>query len=102
MGAEIRGTGELDSIHPELESLLRKRDFTRAATLARKCLDLAETTSERDPSDVAQHLHKAADLSSVHRMYAQAEPLYRRALAIRESLGSETTAVRATLSALGT
>ena len=75
--------------------------LSEAENVAKKALELAETT-EPNELNVATSLNRLGDIYLWQARYGDAEPLYNRALAIRERLlGPEDPAVAETLNGLG-
>ena len=74
----------LDRRIVELLKNLTKHD--EAEGLARKALEIAESTAGRDSPIVAQRLDNLAFTIRVQHRYREAEPLLLRALSIRENL----------------
>ncbi len=95
--------GELKTLNDEVTSLIEKRQYDRAATLAKQALDLAEKPGTPDSPDLATSLHNFAEVYLAQGKFALAEPLLKRALAIREkSLGPDHPDVARDLSNLAT
>ena len=71
------------AISEEAISLYKKGDYERAVAAIKKSLALAEKTVGPDHPDTATSLNNLAELYRDHNRYVEAEPLYKRALAIR-------------------
>jgi tetratricopeptide (TPR) repeat protein len=71
-------------------SLYQRGEFDRGVLLAKKALEIAESTVGPDHPTVATSLNNLASFYRARNQYAEAEPLLGRALAIREkTLGPE-------------
>ncbi len=78
-----------DSIMADAGKAYRQADYAEAEKLLLSALKEAEKFGEQDPR-LATSLNNLAVLYNAQGRYAQAEPLYQRALAIREkALGPE-------------
>ena len=75
---------ELDTLNQEVMDLYRTGDYDQAVALARKSVELAEKSAGPDHPDVATGLDYLGFLYDTQGQYAQSEPIYKRALAIRE------------------
>ena len=86
-----------DSIMAGAARAYQQADYAQAEKLLLAALKEAEKFGEQDPR-FATSLNNLAELYRAQGKYAQAEPLYRRALAIREkALGPEHPNVAAVL-----
>ncbi len=89
-----------DSIMADAAKAYQQADYAQAEKLLLAALKEAEKFGEQDPR-LAASLNNLAALYDTQGKYAQAEPLYRRALAIREKvLGPEHPAVATSLNNL--
>ena len=78
-----RGAGiEWDILNQEVMELYRTGKYERAVIVAKKALQVAEENAGPDHPDVAASLNNLALLYRAQGQYAQAEPLYKRSLAI--------------------
>ena len=53
---------ELKTLNDEVTALLEKRQYDRAATMAKQALDMAEKAGTPDSSDLATSLHNFAQV----------------------------------------
>ena len=80
-----QGAGiEWDTLNQEIMELYRTGKYDRAVVVAKKALEVAEENVGPNHPDVATSLNNLAELYDTQGQYAQAEPLYKRALAICE------------------
>lgn len=97
--------GELEALNQEARELVRAGKYELAVVKGKKALALASLKGAEDP-DVASTLHKLAKLylakpNVTRERYEEAEPLYKRSLAIWEkSLGPEHPNVATSLNNL--
>jgi tetratricopeptide (TPR) repeat protein len=86
-----------DSMMADAAKAYQQADYAQAEKLLLAALQEAEKFGEQDPRFAAS-LNNLAELYRVQAKYAQAEPLYQRALAILEkALGPEHPNVAAVL-----
>lgn len=91
---------EWDILIEEARELYGAGQLDRAEVVAKKALDLAEKNIERGP-DVATSLDNLATVYLLQDQYGQAEPLLKRALAIKtKALGPDHPDVAWSLNAL--
>jgi len=76
---------EATNLDSQIASLVEQNNLDQAITFARRALSLREEFG-RESAEVAESLHILAILYHRKRDYVQAEPLYRRAVAIYEKL----------------
>ena len=70
-------------------SLYRQGQYDRTVVVAKKALQVGEQKVDPDHSNVDTSLHNPAALYQTQGQYAQAEPLYKRSLAIpRENVST--------------
>ena len=82
-GAPVYAQGvEWDTLNDEVMSLYRQGQYDRAVVVAKKALQVAEQNVGPNHPDVATSLNNLALLYQTQGQYAQAEPLYKRSLAI--------------------
>ena len=100
--AFAEGAGiEWDILSQEAVSLYQNGQYDRAATVAKKALEVAEKGVGPDHPDVATSLNNLALPYASRGQYEQAEPLYLRSLAIWEkTLGPDDPSVAASLNNL--
>ena len=91
---------EWKSLNDEVNSLYRQGHYDRAIVVAKKALQVAEQAGGPDHPDVAQSLNNLAELYQTQGQYAQAEPLYKRSLAIWKALGPDHPDVATSLNNL--
>jgi tetratricopeptide (TPR) repeat protein len=75
---------EWQILNQEVMALERAGQYDRAVGVAQKALQVAEQNVGPSHPDVAMSLNNLAALYRTQGAYAKAEPLYKRALAIRE------------------
>lgn len=86
-GAAVHAQGiEWETLNDEVNSLYRQGRYDRAVVVAKKALAVAEEAVGPDHPAVAQSLNNLALLCYAQGQYAQAEPLYKGSLAIREKV----------------
>ena len=78
-----KGT-DWETHNDDFESLYRQGRYDRALVVAKKRLQVAEQALGPDHPDVAASLNNLAELYDSQCLYQQAEPLYKRSLAIWE------------------
>ena len=89
---------ELRAALGEAAALHKKGDFSEAATVCQRALELAERVSGPEHVRTADVLNKLAILYDDMGEYSKAEPLYQRSLKIRESkFGPDHLAVASSL-----
>ena len=71
---------EWDILNDEVQELYRTGKYGRAVVVAKKALEVAEENVGPYHPDVAASLNGLAELYRTQGHYAQAEPLYKRAL----------------------
>ena len=81
MPAHARGN-EWKTLNDEAHSLYRQGSYDLAVGVAKKALQIAEQAFGPNHPDVATSLNILGDLYVAQGRYAQAEPLYKRSLAI--------------------
>lgn len=77
---------EASRLNNQVVELYEQGRYREAIPLAQRALAIREKALEKDHPDVAQSLNKLAELYRALRDYSQAEPLYKRALAIVEKV----------------
>jgi len=100
--ALAEGAGiEWDILNQEVNELRRTGKYDRGVVVAKKALEVAETSVGVDHPDVATSLNNLAGLYDTQGQYASAEPLYKRSLAIKEkALGPDHPSMAASLNNL--
>jgi tetratricopeptide (TPR) repeat protein len=83
---------EGSALNAKVEELYRDGKFVEAIPLAQQALAIRERTLGPNHPDVATSLTNLALLYASQRRYAEAEPLYRRALAIRAKVQASADA----------
>jgi len=73
-----------DELNAKASTLYQQGQYSEAAKVAEEAWEVAENTFGPDHPNVATSLNNLAVLYKAQGKYAQAEPLYKRALAIRE------------------
>jgi tetratricopeptide (TPR) repeat protein len=85
-----QGTDELASLRTQVSQLYNQGKYAEAAPIAERYADLARQKHGDTHTEYATAIAWLADVYQGQRRYAEAEPLYRRALAARErTLGAE-------------
>ena len=83
--AYAQGAGrEWETLNQEVIKLYQAGKYDQAVVVAKKALEVAEKSVGPEHPNVAKSLTNLAYLYNAQGQYAQAEPLFRRALAIQE------------------
>ena len=84
------GSLEWEILFEEAKKLREQGDYRRAISVARKALEVAETSFGKDGRNTSASVNLLGVLYEAQGDYAAAEPLYKRALAIHEkTLGAQ-------------
>ena len=84
------GSLEWDILYEEADQLWEQGDYRRGISVARKALEVAETSFGKDDINTNASVNLLGLLYDAQGDYAAAEPLYKRALAINEkTLGAQ-------------
>jgi CHAT domain-containing protein/tetratricopeptide (TPR) repeat protein len=83
--ANGQGTDEFATLNRQVEQLYREGKYEDAISLAQHVLELAKQRGPDHP-DVASSLNSLAELFRKQGRFAEAEPLHRQALSIRERM----------------
>ena len=84
------GSLEWDILFEEARKLWEQGDYRRGISVARKALEVAETSFDKDGRNTSASVNLLGLLYEAQGDYAAAEPLYKRALAIKEkTLGAQ-------------
>ena len=95
------GSLEWDILFAEADKLRKQGDYRRGISVARKALEVAETSFGKDGRNTGNSINLLGLLYHKQGDYAAAEPLYKRALAIREkTLGTQHPDTAASLNNL--
>ena len=78
------GSAEWETLNQEAMDLHRAGKYDRAVVVAKKALEVAEKSADKNHPELAESLNNLAELYRAQGQYAEAEPLYKRSLAIRE------------------
>ena len=80
------GSLEWDILFEEAAKLWKQGDYRRGISVARKALEVAETSFGKNDINTGKSINLLGLLYEAQGDYAAAEPLYQRALAIREKI----------------
>ena len=95
------GSLEWDILYDEADKLWEQGNYRRGISVARKALEVAETSFGKDDGNIGKSINLLGVLYKEQGDYAAAEPLYKRALAIHEkTLGAQHPNTAASLNNL--
>ena len=80
----LSGSLEWDILYEEIEKLREQGNYRRGISVARKALEVAETSFGKDDKNTGISIRLLGLLYKAQGDYAAAEPLFNRALAIHE------------------
>ena len=84
------GSLEWDILYEEADKLWKQGDYRRGISVARKALEVAETSFGKNDINTGKSINLLGVLYEAQGDYAAAEPLHKRALAIHEkTLGAQ-------------